>query len=139
MARPNKGLGHVDGLKGDPEDKLRLKILLATVTGEMLVDEACDELDLGPTQLASLRRQVLQGALEALRARPVGRPRRSAVVTDEEVEAMRQRIVELEQDAVVLRSKLELAILPLLGGPSRSKRRNRSPAEGSEPGPAPAS
>lgn len=50
MARPNKGLGHVDGLKGDPEDKLRLKILLATVTGEMLVDEACDELELGPTR-----------------------------------------------------------------------------------------
>ncbi len=105
----------------------------------MLVDEACDELELGPTQLATLRRQVLQGALEALRARPVGRPRRSAVVTDEEVEAMRQRITELEQDAVVLRSKLEMAILPLLGGPSRPKRRSRSSAEGGEPGPAPSS
>lgn len=135
MARPTKGLAHVDGLQGELEDKLRLKVLLATLTGEMLVDEACDELDLGPTQLANLRKQALQGALDALAARPAGRPRRVVTVTHEEVAAMQQRIVELERDATILRSKLELAILPLLKGPRRSKSRRKAPAAAQGPPP----
>jgi hypothetical protein len=137
MARPNKGLAHVDGLPGDPELKYRLKVVLATITGEMLVDEACDELDLGPTQFANLRRQVLLAGLEALQPRPVGRPRRAVDGTPEQVEAMRQRIAELEHDLTILRSRIELSVLPLLEGPRRSKSRRRtSPPTG---GPRPAS
>ena len=64
MARPNKGLGHVDGLKGDPENKWRLKVVLSTITEDLFVDEACEELAIGPTQFANLRRQVLQGFLD---------------------------------------------------------------------------
>jgi len=110
-------------------------VLLATLTGEMLVDEACDELDLGPTQLANLRKQALQGALDALEARPVGRPRRVVTVTHEEVEAMQQRIVELERDATILRSRLELAILPLLKEPRRSKSSRKAPPAAQGPPP----
>src|SRR4029453_15551495 len=35
-----------------------------------------DKVEIGPTQLATLRRQVLQGALDALQASRVGRPPR---------------------------------------------------------------
>ena len=45
MARPNKGLGHVDALAGDKETKWRLQIILATMSGEMFVEEACDALE----------------------------------------------------------------------------------------------
>ena len=136
MARPNKGLAHVDGLRGDPEAKWRLKVLLATLTGEMLVDEACDELDLGTTQLANLRRQALQGALDALEPRAGGRPRHAATVTPEEVEAMQQRIVELERDATVLRARLELAILPLLKETRRTKSPRKASSAAKRPPPA---
>ena len=127
MARPNKGLGHVDGLQGDSEDKWRLKVVLSTLTGEMLVDEAYDELGIGPTQFANLRKQVLQGALDALQPKPAGRPKRVTARTEEEVEAMEQRIAELEHDAVVLRSRLELAVLPLLQHKRRSKSGGQAP------------
>ncbi|MFN8827788.1 MAG: helix-turn-helix domain-containing protein, partial [Planctomycetota bacterium] len=40
----------------------------------MSVADACKELGVGPTQFANLREQMLQGALDALEPRPVGRP-----------------------------------------------------------------
>ena len=97
MPRPNKGLGHVDALKGDEESKWRLQVILATLTGEMLVEEACEELEIGPTQLATLRRRALQGALDALVPRAGGRPRKEVTVTIEEVAALRARNTELER------------------------------------------
>lgn len=133
MARPNKGLGHIDTLQGGEEDKWQLKVILGTLTQELLVEEAYEELGVGPTQFAHLRRRVLQGALDALQPRPMGRPRREPVVSDEEVRTLRRRIAELERDATVLRSRLELSVLPLLGGPKRPKRGSRGHAP--DPGP----
>jgi transposase-like protein len=135
MPRPNKGLAHVDSLDGDPETKWRLKVVLATLSGEMLVDEAVDELDVGPTQFANLRRQALQGALGALGPKPVGRPARTSEYGEDEVEALRQRIRELEHDAQLLRSRLELAVLPLLKETRRSKSRRAAPPARGPSGP----
>lgn len=128
MSRPNKGLSHVDGLEGDPETKARLKILLATLSGELLVYEACEELEVGESQFANLRRQMLQAAHDGLKPRPVGWPPRDSEHTDEEFDAMRARIVELERELDLLRTRLELAILPLLQPPRqrRSKRRGQT-------------
>lgn len=112
---------------------------MATLTGEMLVDEAYEELGVGPTQFANLRKQVLQGALDGLQPKPIGRPRRVTMRTEDEVEAMEQRIVELERDGAILRSRLELAILPLLRETRRSKSRGKTPPSdgGSRSTPAP--
>lgn len=137
MPRPNKGLGHVDGLQGDPESKYRLKVVLATLTGEMLVDEAYEELEVGPTQFANLRKQTLQAALDGLQPKPVGRPRRASMRTDEEVEAMETHIAELERELTLLRSRLELMILPLLKDPSGSKSRRRRQPPGQRAGAPP--
>jgi len=123
MARPNKGLAHLDGLEGDEDSKDRLYAVLATLTGEMLVEEAYDELGVGPTQFANLRKRALQGALDALLPRPGGRPRNEVAVSLGEVEAMRERIAELEVYAAKLRAQLEIAMLPLLKEPRRSKSR----------------
>jgi transposase len=124
-------------LQGDPESKYRLKVVLATLTGEMLVDEAYEELGVGPTQFANLRKQMLQGALDGLQPRPVGRPRRVSPRTDEEVQAMEDHIAELEHELTLLRSRLELAILPLLKPQRRSKSRGQTPPPGEASGPTP--
>jgi len=131
MPRPNKGLDHVDALDGDTENKWRLKVILATLTGEMLVEEAYDELEIGPTQLASLRRRALQGALDALVPRAGGRPRKEVTVSAEEVAALRARNAELEKQLTELRARVELAILPYLGKPSGGTRHR---SEKPEPG-----
>lgn len=122
MPRPNKGLGHVDNLEGDPDSKFRLKLILATLSGEMLVDEVCDELDLGPTQFANLRRQTLQAALDGLKPRPGGRPRKEPEVSVAEMEALRVRNQQLERDLAEMKARVELAILPFLGKGKRGSR-----------------
>src|SRR4030095_6149736 len=109
MARPNKGLDHVDGLVGDLESKWRLKVILGTLTGELQVYEAYDALGVRPTQLANLRRMALQGALNALTPRPGGRPPKEVTVSEAEVVALRDRNAQLEREIVELRSRVELA------------------------------
>jgi hypothetical protein len=80
----------------------------------MLVDEAYEELELGPTQFANLRRQALQGALDGLVKKPGGRPRKDAMTPEEEIAALRARNAELEHELVEMRARVELAILPFL-------------------------
>jgi hypothetical protein len=136
MGRPTKGVDHVDGLQGDLETRWVLKVVLSTLTGEMLVEEAYEELGLGPTQFANLRKQALQAALDGLRPKPIGRPKRLTTCTEAEVDALRRRIAELEREAQLQRARLEVALLPLLdGGTTRSKR--RGPSAPSRPPTAP--
>jgi hypothetical protein len=115
MPRPNKGLDHVDSLEGDPESKWRLKVILATLTGEMLVEEAYEELEVGPTQFANLRRQTLQAAVDGLVKKPGGRPRKETSLSAVEVAALQLRNAELERELTELRARVELALLPFLG------------------------
>lgn len=143
MPRPTKGVDHVDALEGDPIILWRLKVILATLTGQMLVDEACDELDVGPTQFANLRRQALQGALDALEPRPGGRPRKAAADPTVELTALRARNAELERQLAEMRTRVELAILPFLrrgadggspGGGRREPAAKRTRRNGKKPG-----
>ena len=123
MPRPNKGLEHVNALDGDPESKWRLQVILATLTGEMLVEEAYEDLEIGPTQLANLRRRALQGALDALAPRATGRPRKEATISADEVVALRKRNAELERQLTDMRARIELAMLPFLEKPPGAPRR----------------
>jgi hypothetical protein len=122
----------VDSLEGDSDTKWRLKVILATLTGEMLVEEAHDELDLGPTQFANLRQQALEGALDALIQRPGGRPRKEATVSAEAWQALRARNAELERELAELRARIELAVLPFLR-PQPKRTRKRPPSSGASP------
>jgi hypothetical protein len=99
----------------------------------MLVDEAYEELCVGPTQFANLRKQVLQGAVDGARPKPVGRPRRVTTKTEEEVEAMERRIEELEHELEVLRARIEISVLPLLQKIPRKQ--GRAQAAGQAPPP----
>lgn len=130
MARPNKGLGHVDGLAGEQQTKERLRGILSTICGLQSVDEACVELGLRPTQFQAVRARSLAGALAALALRPAGRPPRQRPVTLDDVAALQQRNVELERELMLLRAQLELAMaLPELvheEAPRRSKSLRRS-------------
>ena len=47
LGRPPVGLAHVDRLEGPGELKERLRVLLATITGEMSVEEAWSAVDEG--------------------------------------------------------------------------------------------
>lgn len=110
MARPNKGLGHVDGLTGNRQTKERLRAVLSTLLGVQSVDEVCKELGIRRTHFQELRARALGGAMAALEPRPPGRKPMPVPVTLADVHALQQRVGELEREVVLLRAQLELAL-----------------------------
>lgn len=100
--RPSDGLAHVDRLEGDEESKRRLRVVLATLTGEMTIVEACERLGVGESRLHDLRRRALEGALAGLTPGAPGRPK--------SVEEPRQdRLGDLEHENRKLRIELQAA------------------------------
>lgn len=108
--RPNKGLGHVDGLDADATQKERLRVILATISGELSVQDACAELGIGRARFSELRRLALQGACDSLRPGSPGRPRTRDVERDEELDALRAECKQLESEASAAQLKAELAL-----------------------------
>lgn len=81
--------------------------------------DACKELGVGPTQFANLREQMLQGALDALEPRPVGRPRVTATLTPADVEELEDQVIHLAGDNVLLKAKLDANEALRAGGASK--------------------
>lgn len=120
MARPNKGAAHVDDLKGTPREKHRVKVILEALGGQRSVADACRELGVGPTQYANLRDQMLQGALDAMTPKPVGRPPLAARRTQAEVDELEDQLIDLAGDNALLQAKLDATEALRAGGVSKS-------------------
>jgi hypothetical protein len=136
--RPPKGLGHVDSLSGDAATKERMKVLLATLTGDLSVPAACTRLGLGESRFHELRHQALEAMHDGLIPRPAGRPPKPPE-EDEEVTQLKARIDWLEEELEISRLRTEIAMWkpsllrdpisppPEKGGssPRRSRRKRR--------------
>ena len=120
MARPNKGVNHVDEIQGTRESKRRAKLILETISGTLSVKEACERLGIRTTQFANLRRLFLRYGIEGLQPRPAGRRRRAKVVSLRELDLM-QRAADLERENQLLRAQVEVAALRRQGVASRPK------------------
>lgn len=131
MARPNKGAAHVDDLKGSQRSNRRVKLILATLSGEMSVADACKELEVGPTQFANLCEPMLQGALDALEPRPVGRPRVAATPTPADVEELEDQVIELAGDNALLQAKPDANEALRAGGASKRPPDGKAEKKGS--------
>ena len=132
QGRPPVGLGHVDRLEGPDDLKVRLRILLATITGDMGIDEACAELGVSPSRLHEMRKEALEGALTALTPGRPGRPR-TPVEDDDRSEnelALKTRVRELEVQlqAAFVRTELALA-MPHLFRKDRKKKQQAAQEE----------
>jgi hypothetical protein len=100
MARPTLGIEHVDKLEGEQATKLRLKMILMTISGELPVNVAAERLGVGPSRFHELRDEALSGALEALAPKPAGRQPSAA---GEHV-----RVLELEDELRLAHYQLEV-------------------------------
>jgi|SRR5215831_16834242 len=98
--RPPKGSGHVEGLEGGDAEKLRLRIVLETLSGERTVEQACAELGVSTSRFHELRHEALQAALDGLAPTPSGRPKHADPSGDQE----RLRTLERENEEL----KIEL-------------------------------
>jgi hypothetical protein len=138
--RPPLGEEHVDGLEGDEEAKRRLRVVIQTLTGELTIREAGEELALSDRRVHQIRRQALEGALGALEARPAGRPPRAG-----DIDLAPERVASIERELEETRLALELTEIRgeldrglwELGekkvsapqGPNRAERRQRTREE----------
>jgi hypothetical protein len=138
--RPPLGDDHIESLAGGEEEKRRLRVILRTLSGELTIREAGEELDLSDRRIHQLRRRALEGALGALEARPVGRPPRAG-----DIDLDPDRVASIERDLEETRLALELTEIrgeldrglwelgekkgsaPL--GPNRAERRQRAREE----------
>ena len=97
-----------------------LPFILKTISGEMSVKEACEQLGIGPTQFANLRTRALEGLVDRLGPQPAGRRPRVQVASPREVELM-QRNADLERENRLLRAQAEVASLRRDQEATRSK------------------
>jgi transposase-like protein len=124
----------VDRLDGDASTKQRLRVILATLTGAMTVEEACRELEVGEARFHVLRHEALEGALSALSPKRPGRP-----AAPEPTEAERKLVEQQEEIAYLkldlyaarIREKLALTMPHVLhldkqgGPPGPSEKKSR--------------
>jgi hypothetical protein len=91
-----QGSEYIDKLDGEPEEKERLKAILATLSGEKRMLEVCAELGIGETRFHQLRATALQAALAALAPKPAGRPSQVMRSEAQQLRVREERIEELE-------------------------------------------
>jgi len=123
--RPPLGSAIVDHLEGPEEAKRRLKGILEVLSKEKTVETVCGELGIERARFYQLERQALSAAVEALEARPPGRPARPEPSQAElEVERLRKRIAELKLEANVAKVREEVAtVMPYVLKDRREKKR----------------
>jgi len=110
IGRKPQGAELVDALFGSERAKARLKAFLETLSGELTIDEACQQLEICASRFFDQRNAWLHGSLELLEPRLPGRPRKEEPpVPPEEVESLRKRVQELEARVVVAETQSALA------------------------------
>jgi hypothetical protein len=121
------GIEYVDKLEGEEADKERLKAILETLFGATRLLEACERVGVRETRFHQLRDRALQGALDAITARPTGRPSRQAVVSADRLRELEQVLAEKEWALQQAQVREEVAlILPQRGEVETVKKGRRS-------------
>lgn len=126
--RPPAGVKQVEKLEGPRAQKRRLRMILETLTGERSVSEACAELEVSEARFHVLRRQALQGALEALEPGQAGRPRKAEPEEPGRVEELERELKETKIDlqAALVRTELAVAMPHLMKRSLAEKKGDRA-------------
>jgi hypothetical protein len=109
LGRKPQGVGLVTPLAGSKHAKQRMTWFLQTLTGECSVGEACAALGIGESRFFDQRGEWMQAALALLEPRSPGRPAKpEPTASPDEVQALRQRVQELEARAAAVEVQAEL-------------------------------
>lgn len=104
VGRKPKKLQHVEKLTGSDQARERMKWILATLSGEATIPDACQALDINESRFHQIRNAWLQGAMGLLEPARIGRPPKH---TPEET----ARAAELEERVARLEAQLRTAQL----------------------------
>jgi len=118
----------VEQLHGSAQARQRLRVVLETLAGRLRLQDACQQLGIGPVRFHTLRQAVLEAALAALEPRPVGRPPR-----DDDAAALAGPVEDMAAALEASRLREEVALIltprhaPAEAGPGKKKRTRSRP------------
>jgi hypothetical protein len=117
----------VEHFDADPNAKRRLQVLLQTISGEISVPDACNQLNISQARFFELRATMLEAALHSLEPKPAGRPVHPIDPASQHIEQLEQQILDLRVHlhAAQLREEIALA-MPHLAKRQRSKSKKKS-------------
>lgn len=99
----------MDRFPASEDAKRKLKAILEEMMNEMSVPDACAKLGISETRFYQLREEALTAALRSLEPAAMGRPRKEEVFDGTEVETLRKRVANLENDLVTSQTKTMIA------------------------------
>lgn len=109
LGRKPQGAELVDALAGSEHAKARLKLFLQTMADELSVGAACQQLGICESRFYEQRTAWLHDSIEFLEPRAAGRPRKDeAMIAPAELQAVQQRVQELEARAAAVEVQAEL-------------------------------
>lgn len=111
MGRPNKGIDHLDNCDCSELSKERGKLILRTISGELSVQEACEQMGVQRARFGELRMLALQGYGDALEPGRPGRPRKLDVERDAREAELLAKIASLERQLQVAEARVVVSQL----------------------------
>jgi transposase-like protein len=135
--RPVKGSALVDGLEGSAGAKLRLRLVIDSLSGKIAVEEACRQLGIGESRFHAMRQEALAGALSGLEPSPAGRPAKPRPEDDPEREKLREELLQakMELQAARVREEIAIAMPNVLQSRKNELLKKTPPRPGRGPGP----
>lgn len=132
MARAGRkpsGTKLLDKFTASARAQARMRAILQTLSGQQTIPEACAELGIGEAMFHRVRDQALEAGLEALEAKPMGRPRTASTVQPSEVAALEQEKKDwkIALHTAEVRAEIAQSMPHLLGRKGRSEKK-RKPA-----------
>ena len=109
--RPPMGTELIPALEGSPQAKLRLTLILQTLSGQTTVEDAAAQLGISRSRFFALRDELLQESVANLEPKPTGRPPNEDPQHAAKIEQLQQEIQELQVDLRAAQLREELALL----------------------------
>ncbi len=108
------GPEYVDKLQGSALAKGRVKAVLQTLSGDLRLQEACQELGICEQRFHQLRQETLQAAVTALEAGAPGRPALTLSPAEEKIRALEDQVaaLQIELHAAKVREEIGLTLRP---------------------------
>lgn len=94
--RKPSGTKLLDKFTASPRSQARMRAILETLSGQKTIAEACAELGLGEAMFHRIRDEALAAGLEALEAKPMGRPRTATTAQPSREAALEQEQKDLK-------------------------------------------
>jgi hypothetical protein len=133
------GPEYVDKLEGSALAKQRVKAVLQTLSGDLRLQEACQQLGICEQRFHQLRQETLQAAVTALEAGAPGRPAHTPSPADEKSRTLEAEVaaLKIELHAAKVREEIGLTLrpVPAQADTPEKKTRGRPPKNRPPPGP----